>query len=116
MSAFAAHFTPSQQTQASNFAAAATNPDVDAQQAPQANAGKSTPQHTKQRRIGLGKKQQIVCYACSGVFDVCIELIKSSPLSCAVSAGVGDILKPFFFQFQLSWQKFRLGLVFLKNT
>ena len=56
MSAFAAHFTPSQQTRASGVAGAAANPEVDDQQAPQTNAGKGGPRGAKHRPIGLYKR------------------------------------------------------------
>ena len=57
MSAFAAHFTPSQQTQASGAAGAAANLDVDAQKAPQTNVGKGRPKGAKQRPIGLRQRR-----------------------------------------------------------
>ena len=57
MSAFAAHPTPSQQTQASGAAGAAANPKVDAQQVPQTNAGKGGPKGANDRPIGLRKRR-----------------------------------------------------------
>ena len=51
----AAHFTPSEQTKALSSAAVAANPEVDAQQALQANVGKGGPKGAKQRPTGWRK-------------------------------------------------------------
>ena len=91
MSAFAAHFTSSQHTQASS-AAAASNPDVNAQHAPQATAGKRGDKPAKHRPIGLRKRPQIVCHVCSGLWILCISFINPAPLCCVVSARVVVIL------------------------
>ena len=102
MSAFAAHFTPSQQTQASSGAAATSNPDVDAQQAPQPNAGKGGGKPAKQRVISLRKRRCLVCLLWRVHCTVQLKQKKpgikmaTTPAETTQDKGAGFI-----------WQKFR---------
>ena len=63
MTAVAAHSTPSQVTQESSSAAAAANPDVDAQYAPQANATKGGGKPPQAEPYGLAQ-EAVDCLQC----------------------------------------------------